>query len=92
MPTCREVARAIATDELATAAWPRRLALRVHLLGCRHCRRYAAQIRAIGRAARDLFHPRETDPQRLERLEEKILRGERGMGRRSEESDDGPHR
>lgn len=73
MLTCREVARAIATDELADAAWPRRLAVRLHLLGCRHCRRYASQIRAIGSAVRALFAQHETDPERLERLREEIL-------------------
>ena len=91
MLTCREVARAIAMDELATAAWPRRLAVRVHLLGCRHCRRYAAQMLAIGRAVRALFQPRAAEAQGLERLTEKILRGEPGSSHRSEETGDGPH-
>ncbi len=50
MPTCKEVTRAIASDELATAGRLRRGAVRMHLLRGRHCRRYAAQIRAIGMA------------------------------------------
>ncbi len=33
------------------AGWRERLAVRFHLLRCRHCRRYMAQLRAIGAAA-----------------------------------------
>ena len=55
MPTCQQVAREIASDELATASWRRRSAVRIHLLLCRHCRRYARQMRAIGSAVQSLF-------------------------------------
>lgn len=73
METCREVARAIATDALVSAPWPRRFAVRLHLLWCRHCRRYASQLRALGTAARALFARHEEDPERLARLREGIL-------------------
>ena len=46
MLTCKDVATAIGRDEWRAASWRRRLALRLHLLMCSHCRRYAAQIRA----------------------------------------------
>jgi predicted anti-sigma-YlaC factor YlaD len=55
MPTCEEVARTIASAELATAGWRRRLSVRLHLLMCRHCRRYFRQMREIGTAARRIF-------------------------------------
>ena len=73
MLNCREVARAVASDELLTAGWRRSLAVRMHLFGCRDCRGYAAQIRAIGREAQDLFGDLESDAQTLERLETGIL-------------------
>ncbi len=73
MLTCKDVAKAIGQDEWRTASWRRRLALRVHLLMCRHCRRYAAQIRVIGTAARSLFREQGEDPKALERLQERIL-------------------
>ena len=62
MATCKEVAVTLGRD-----AWPdeplwRRLALRLHLWMCPHCRRYAAQIRAIGSAARSLFREHPEDP------------------------------
>ena len=73
MLTCKDVATAIGRDEWRAASWRRRLALRLHLLMCSHCRRYAAQIRAIGTAARNLLRELGEDPMGLERLQEKIL-------------------
>jgi hypothetical protein len=55
MPTCREVSRSIATDELSAAGWRQRLGTKLHLLMCRHCRRYTRQLREIGEAARQVF-------------------------------------
>ena len=55
MPKCREVAAAVASDELARRLWHQRLAIRLHLAMCRHCRRYAAQLAAIGAGARSLY-------------------------------------
>ena len=40
---------------------------------CRHCRRHAAQIRAIGTACRQLFRQQVDDPRSLERLQRAIL-------------------
>ena len=74
MPTCKDVATAIGKDDVRTMRWWRRVALRVHLLMCPHCRRYAAQIRAIGTSARRLFRELGKDPQSLEQLRETILR------------------
>ena len=73
MPTCKNVATAIGQDDVRTLPWWRGLALRLHLLMCPHCRRYAAQIRAIGTAARRLFREHGEHPQTLERLHETIL-------------------
>jgi len=78
MVSCKEVTRKIASDEFADAGWKERLAVRLHLLGCHHCRRYAAQLRAIGAAARNLLGRRPQDPSALERLERQIL--ERSLG------------
>jgi len=72
MPTCREVTRAISTDELSEAGIGRRLTVRLHLLKCRYCRRYAAQIRALGDVARGLFG-QTTDSVGLEDLKARIL-------------------
>jgi hypothetical protein len=44
----------------------------MHLMMCRHCARYAAQIRAIGDKARERFHPSEERPD-VEGLQRRIL-------------------
>ncbi len=72
MLTCREVTRTNATDELSEAGIGRRLAVRLHLFMSQDCRRYAAQIRAIGEAARGLFG-QTTDSGSLEDLKARIL-------------------
>ncbi len=75
MQNCKEVAAILASDGLEEAAWTRRLSVRFHLMMCRHCRRYASQLRAIGAAASRILGPRgETgDPEALQRLEKTIL-------------------
>ena len=42
--------------------------LRFHLLMCRPCRRYAAQIQAIGTAVRSLIRAQGENPKTLERI------------------------
>ena len=73
MLTCKDVATAIGRDEWRDASLWRRLALQLHLWMCPHCRRYTAQIRAIGIAARSMFRERGEDPKVLARLRETIL-------------------
>ncbi len=74
MLSCREVARLIASDELVDLGWLDRILVRLHLVRCHHCQRYAAQLRAISTAAleRGGFGP--ADLQALERLERSILK------------------
>ncbi len=74
MLTCKDVATAIGQDEWREAPRWRRLVLQLHLLMCPYCRRYAAQIRAIGTVARRLLREQGEDPTALKRLRETILR------------------
>lgn len=73
MPTCKEVSRSIAADELSAAGWRQRLSTQIHLLMCRHCRRYSRQLRAIGEAARHVLSDTPPEPGRHERLRSSIL-------------------
>ncbi len=73
MRTCKEISRTIASDDLAEAGLRRRLAVRFHLWMCRHCRRYATQMRQLGDMARDMFRERSEDPETLARLQNQIL-------------------
>lgn len=66
MMSCQEVTKTIASDQLVGAGWRKRLAVQLHLLMCRHCRRYATQLAAIGTAARELFREDSIPPRDLE--------------------------
>ncbi len=75
MLSCKDIAGLATRDELSEAGWRGRLAARLHLLMCQHCRRYAAQLRMIGQAARSLSsaRPEEEDRETVRRLEQGLL-------------------
>lgn len=72
MLTCKDTARLLAQEELG-ASRLQRIELRVHLLMCRFCRRYKAQLRAIGEACREPVGVDEEDSAALARLERSLL-------------------
>ncbi len=73
MQSCRDVAYLIASDGLERAGWLTRLLVRLHLLYCRRCRRYAADLDTIGRVSRDTWNIASVDPQTVQRLESAIM-------------------
>ncbi|MDA3920089.1 MAG: hypothetical protein PF501_05345 [Salinisphaera sp.] len=50
LPSCREVAALLSREQDDTAPTPRSLSLRLHLLMCRHCRRYERQLTWLRRS------------------------------------------
>jgi hypothetical protein len=75
MINCREATRLISQSMDAKLPWHRRLVMKVHLLYCIWCRRYAAQLRFLRQATRQL--PPETlaaPPQKLSAAEKEKLR------------------
>jgi len=72
IPSCRDVTRLVASGEIETAGFWRRLSVHLHWLICAYCRRYRRQIAEIGRGARRLF-AEPVAPARLEALERSIL-------------------
>ncbi len=76
--TCKEVSTLIARGELAEASFTRRLAVRVHLAMCRHCRAFQRQLEAISAAARS--RTVEQEPGR--EFEARLIRRLRDDGRR----------
>lgn len=54
MLNCRQVTRLVSQSMDARLPWHQRLAVRFHLLYCVWCRRYAAQLRFLRKAARGL--------------------------------------
>ncbi len=55
IPSCSDVARAVADGSYEESGPARRVMLRLHMAVCYFCRRYAAQIRWIDRAARETW-------------------------------------
>ena len=68
MLNCRDVARS-----LASGGRRRSLAIRLHLLWCRHCRRYASQLELIGLASKIAMQPGPEELELKERLERTLL-------------------
>ncbi len=70
---CREFTRMLASDELVEASLLHRFEARLHLLMCRLCRRYAAQLQALGSASRTSWEAESQSQVELEQLESRIL-------------------
>lgn len=70
MLTCKEVMTMISSDGLERSTWRERMSLRLHLMMCRHCSRYAAQLRAIAREAKRVY----SDLPKVAELEQSILK------------------
>ena len=88
MLTCKEVARLVASEGLADAGWLRRLTARMHFLLCRHCRRYASQIRALGEMARSGYGAADDDGAQR-RLQDDLLARVPGAGEDPAPPEDG---
>ena len=74
MLNCKEVTESISSDQLLkTGSW-HRIAVRMHLIMCRWCRRYREQIREIGAAARQMWRSQPEETTVLDRLEDRILK------------------
>ena len=71
MLRCKEVTRLHASGELAIAGRVERLQVRLHLMMCRHCRRYVDQLKAIARSAAALQS--DPDPARVDAIVARVL-------------------
>jgi hypothetical protein len=56
MLTCREVTRLVSKSMDSKLPWHQRLGMRIHLIYCVWCRRYAAQTRFLRKAASELVN------------------------------------
>jgi predicted anti-sigma-YlaC factor YlaD len=73
MLTCKEVAQLLSTDAAREGKLSDRLRVKLHLFMCKHCREYAAQLRALGKAAHGFKDDCTGEHEALDRLEEAIL-------------------
>jgi len=47
MMRCKEVATLLDTEQVADESFRKRFAVRLHLMMCKHCRRFARQLRHL---------------------------------------------
>lgn len=73
MMNCREATHLVASGDAARAGLFTRIGLRIHLMMCGHCRRYARQVGLLGAVARQMWGPGADDPAELEAMKSKIL-------------------
>lgn len=73
MLRCNEVTRLYSSDEVRHSSLRKRLAVRVHLMMCRSCRRYVKELEAIGDAIRRATLDAPEAPERLEALVRHVL-------------------
>ena len=71
--SCRETSRLAAEGLLEAPAGLAGVAARLHLLYCRHCRRFLRQLRLLGRAVRD-WTGKQPQPEGLREFEARLLR------------------
>jgi hypothetical protein len=62
MMTCKEVSTLVSMEHLEEAPRARRMAVRLHLMMCRHCRAFRRQLRIIGDVARLIARDFEREP------------------------------
>ena len=86
MRKCKEIARLLASDGLDGAPLSERARVRLHLMMCRHCREYAAQLKAVGAAGREIWGSCTEEHEVLQDLGRSIL--DRVEGAATEEGND----
>lgn len=72
-PTCRELAMRLSKGEYENAPWYARVGMRIHLLRCTLCVRYARQLELLGEAFGSLAAQRRSAP-KSEELRKSLLR------------------
>lgn len=74
MLNCRQVTRLVSQSMDARLLWHQRLAVRFHLLYCVWCRRYAAHIQFLRKAARGLVLKDVSAPKLSTEAKERMLK------------------
>lgn len=74
---CNEVTRLYSTDEIRRASLRTWVAVRIHLMMCRFCRRYVRELTVIGETVRRVTRSAPEDPEQLDRLVHRMLQDAR---------------
>lgn len=73
MMSCKEIVKNISSDERPT--WRRKVEIRLHLMMCHHCGKYAKHLELLKKGFKKLFVSKQTQDQTHEiaQLEERIV-------------------
>jgi len=74
MLNCRQATRLVSKSMDTKLSWPNRFWMRLHLLYCVWCRRYAAQLQFLRRAARNLPAEHSNNAAKLSSEEKALMR------------------
>lgn len=62
---CEQASRLLSEEQDVQLYWWERTGLRLHLLGCRYCKRYRKQLDMLRQLFKSIFHDDETIPPEL---------------------------
>ena len=77
MRSCKEIVQSLSQEVEGTRAssWGQRMEVKIHLLMCKHCARYAAQLEIIRDSFKKLFTQiTKVDPAQVAELENESIR------------------
>ena len=74
MLTCKEIVKTLSSEDRRT--WRRRLDVRVHLMMCQHCRKYAKHLEILKSGIKNLFSIKNkaADPDKITAIEDKVIK------------------
>jgi len=72
MPSCREVSGLVAQDALSSVSGLKRLLIRMHLLMCSICGRFARQMKLVEKAFRERW-TQKPNAQKLAEIRQRLL-------------------
>ncbi len=80
MLPCKEIVRILSSD--SELPWMKKAEMKMHLMMCRHCSNYAAQLTMLKQGFKKLFSETEaTDSVEIKNLEEDVIRKILKVGR-----------
>lgn len=73
MLSCKEVVKTVSSEERTT--WRRKLEVRLHLMMCRHCGKYAKQLEILRLSFSKLFSAKSqnVDGKKVREIEDRVI-------------------
>ena len=74
MLSCKEIVKTLSSEDRST--WRKRLEVRVHLMMCQHCRKYAKHLEILKSGIKNLFSIKDkaADPNKITAIENEVIK------------------